>query len=424
MTRTIALSALSTLSTLVLLAAPSAALAAPVELDFAFLVPPPLDLAGYSTLGVSGIDGFESTRVEDAIVAALLDDSRGLPEGVRLEGADGFEARANHFPVVERSRLSTVLGEQDLGGAISEETRARLGEVMGAGILITGTSLPPTAADAWSTKTVSKKVGDDWVKVNQHCLTRTVEVTLNLRALDATTGQILLAESVANAGAMESCAGSQDEAVAVMAAPAAIALELLPPLGYAVANQVAPRWVIEQFRGERNKDTKEGIKLLKKERDLAAAAVEFRDGAQGDAYNDWLQYHAALTLAVGFHFDAAAEHLAAARAIKDRPPFRKLDERLGELRAHFDTLSDWGLPLAPIELGGAAASAAADAVETVRVKGNRKARVALTTEPGGGATVVEVPGAMTLTVLESRDGYVFVQTFDGKEGWLASDDVK
>lgn len=411
------------LTLLSLLLLPAGLQAAPVDLEFAYLVPPTLDLTGYSSFGVSGIEGYQSTQVEDAIVSALLDDSRGLPEGIRLEGADGFQARANHFPVVERSRLDTVLGEQSLGGAIDEGTRARLGELMGAGVLVSGNSLPPKAGDSWSTKTVSKKVGDDWVKVNQHCLDRSVEVGLNLRALDATTGRVLLAETVNNAGTMESCAGSQDEALAAMATPDAIATELLPGLGYAVANVVAPRWVIETFRGERTKDTKEGIQALKKDRDIVAAAVSFRDGAAADPYDDWLRYHAALTLAITFHFDEAAEHLNAARAIKDRPPFRKLAERMGELRSGFETLASWGLPLEPMDLGSSAVSSAGSE-ETVKVKGGAKSRIALLSQPGGGESVIEVPGGMTLTVV-ARDGdFVRVRTFDGKEGWVEGSSVK
>jgi hypothetical protein len=50
--------------------------------------------------------------------------------------------------------------------------------------------------------------------------------------------------------------------------------------------------------------------------------------------------------------------------------------------------------------------------------------VALTSEAGGGSTVVEIPGKMTLTVLERAGNYVKVETFDGKVGWVEAKAVK
>ncbi|HAM22612.1 MAG TPA: hypothetical protein DCQ04_10130 [Actinobacteria bacterium] len=408
---------------LLALALSHAAHALPTKVDIAVLAAPPTPLIGYKSFGVTGFSGFESTALEDAVVQALTDKNRGLPSGMTASSSDVWP---NHFPVVERTRLAAVLGEQELGssGTISEESRSRLGEVMGAGVLITGNIPAPTYSDEWSTKKETHTQNGVSVEVIKQCVTRKVTLSANVRFLDATTGQILVAPTLDSQGGKVTCAATKNDAAAAAPNPDQMARGLIPQLGEKVANECAPRWLLVELKLDRNRDTADGVDMLKKQGDLSGATAHFVAAAETDPYNEWKQYHAAAMLASSGHFDDAERHLNAARAIDDKLMYRELSDQLPMFREHFDTLTRLGLPMKPIPYATGRTASTGAGAESVVVKGSGKTTISLTSEPGSGSVVTAVPGGMTLTVLERQNGFAKVRTFDQKEGWVAESDLK
>jgi curli biogenesis system outer membrane secretion channel CsgG len=98
--------------------------------------------------------------------------------------------KTNRFIVVERGALNEVLSEQDLGasGRVRQETAARIGEVLGAQILVKGAI----------TEFIEKESGGmGGVVVSGIGIggkTNTGHVAIDMRLIDATTGQVLQSE--------------------------------------------------------------------------------------------------------------------------------------------------------------------------------------------------------------------------------------
>ena len=72
----------------------------------------------------------------------------------------------------------------------------------------------------------------------------------------------------------------------------------------------------------------------------------------------------------------------------------------------------------------ASAPVAAPAAQKVTVSGGKNVRIPLRPEAAeGGVPIVQLPGGMSLTVVEVDGLYVKVATVDGKEGYLLKKEV-
>ena len=89
------------------------------------------------------------------------------------------------FIVIERDQLNKILEEQSLGrsGSINPDTAAKAGEVLGLNAIVTG------SISQFGVKTEGKDYGFYKQKVQK------AECTVDVRVVDATTGQILFADS-------------------------------------------------------------------------------------------------------------------------------------------------------------------------------------------------------------------------------------
>jgi len=93
--------------------------------------------------------------------------------------------KSDRFIVVERSKMEKLMEEQKLGmtGAISPETAAKVGRILGLTAIVTG------AISQAGVKTV----GSDYLVTQSK--KQIAEVTVDIRVVDVETGQILLADS-------------------------------------------------------------------------------------------------------------------------------------------------------------------------------------------------------------------------------------
>lgn len=95
--------------------------------------------------------------------------------------------KTNRFIVVERGSLDEILSEQDLGasGRVRQETAARVGEVLGAQVLVKG------AVTEFIEKESGGAGGIIISGIGIGGRTNTGHVAMDIRLIDATTGQIL-----------------------------------------------------------------------------------------------------------------------------------------------------------------------------------------------------------------------------------------
>jgi len=98
--------------------------------------------------------------------------------------------KTNRFMVVERGSLNEVLSEQDLGasGRVRQETAARIGEVLGAQVLVKG------AITEFIEKESGGAGGIMISGIGIGGKTSTGHVAMDMRLIDSTTGQILQSE--------------------------------------------------------------------------------------------------------------------------------------------------------------------------------------------------------------------------------------
>lgn len=446
------------------LLSPTAAFAVRAKKKVHFLRPPRMEMPAFSTIGVVGIDGWAGAQMESAMVTAFLDKTRGLRWSEGLGPEDPVIAWPNHFPVVERSRLDLIVGERHLGtGPLNDsELRNALAGVMEAGVIITGTMHRPVHGDEWGTEEETQEVevtreqtttevevdsetdwwGDEETTVTitettkevttveeqqvvtEWCLTRRVLLSFDLRAIDVRDGRILAADTVQASNSDQECSEHRQTTLESVQSVESLANEAINTLAYRSANRIAPYWGTMKLVFERNKKTKDGVLLLTRHDDLAGAAAWHLDTLAADPYDEWLQYHAGLLLASMYRFDEAEERLRAARAIKDRKVFGRLDRLIHDLRNDYQRLRAMGVPMRPLELPRAGGGGPAPTEEVV-VRGGRKRMSRLHRDQGGvGGVVVRVPGGMALTLLDHRGDWAQVQTFDGKVGWIHIDDLR
>ena len=93
--------------------------------------------------------------------------------------------RTGDFSVIERSQLDAILAEQDLGtsGAVDASTAAKIGQLLGAQLVLTG------SITQFSIERTSGRFGFIGGSVSR------AESVVDVRLVDTTTGQILLAEN-------------------------------------------------------------------------------------------------------------------------------------------------------------------------------------------------------------------------------------
>lgn len=445
------------------LLAPAPALAVRAKKKVHFLRPPRLDMPAYKSIGVVGIEGWSAAQLEGALVTAFLDQERGLRVGEGIGPEDPVIVWPNYFPLVERSRLDLVMGERNISSLSDEGFRDALGGVMEAGVLVTGTMKRPIHSEEWGTQSETKEVevttehtetevevdieetwyGDEEVTVTvkettheethieerevvtEWCLTRSVLLSFDLRAIDVRTGQILAAETVRAGNSDYECSDNRETTIKSVQNVESLAIDTIDTIAYRAANRIAPYWGTRKLLLERNKSTKHGVLTLTKYDDLPGAAAWHLAELEVNSYDEWMQYNAGVLLASMYRFEEAEACLKAARAVKDRRIFHRLQNLIRDLRSDFRRLDAMGIPMRQLNLPSGASASAPAAAEEVQVRGGRKRMSELHKDHGGkGGVVVGVPGGMILTLVDRRDEWLQVRTFDGKVGWISIDDIR
>lgn len=400
------------------LGVPTAAFAQ-ARLDVAVLTAPEVELPAFSAIAVAEFAGYKPREMEGFLKSALSDPARRVG---KESSHHGFATVGpDHFRLVEREKLASVLSEIDLGqsGLVSEADRRRLGDLTGAALLLTGKVSRPEKTEEYTTY---EYVEDD-VKKTGHCFRRQVEVEVLARVIDIQTGEIIHAPTESGMRSDSHCDPNKSTALSGTKSVDHLAGRVMRRLGYRLANEVSPAWqrVVVPLAGGRS--TREGLQIMRRENDVMKAGRWMIAHSEKETYDDALQYNAAVFLAFARQFERSREKLNSARAIKDTPMYRNFGEQLNQLEANNSRLAAMGIPVEPLKMVSERAKQRLTA-EKVQVKGGPGRREPVYAEPGSGGIVVQVPGRMNLVVLERQVGWVKVRTFDGKEGWIDESRVK
>ncbi len=103
-------------------------------------------------------------------------------------------AKSGKFIVVERDRINSIMAEQKLGmtGAIDPTTAAKVGKVLGLNAIVTGSI----------SEFGSATEGSEYLLAQSK--RQTVKATVDIRVVDAETGQVLYADSGSGLGVKKS----------------------------------------------------------------------------------------------------------------------------------------------------------------------------------------------------------------------------
>ncbi len=136
-------------------------------------------------------------RMENKVRTPIPDASWNIGDGL-TEMLISELFKTSRFIMVERSALADVVKEQELGqtGLVRKETAAKVGEVLGAQLLVAG------AVTEFEAKSGGGGGGVGFSGLNLAMKTSSAHVGVDIRLVDASTGQILKSYN-ANASAQE-----------------------------------------------------------------------------------------------------------------------------------------------------------------------------------------------------------------------------
>lgn len=129
-------------------------------------------------------------------------EAEGAPEGLGRVVADMLITslvKTENYKVYEREKLQKVMAEQNLGasGRVDPTTAAKIGKLIGVDTLVYATitefGIRKKGLDA---NTIVPDVKGYDIPVNLQIGKKTFRVVIDLRVIDATTGEILTAETV------------------------------------------------------------------------------------------------------------------------------------------------------------------------------------------------------------------------------------
>jgi curli biogenesis system outer membrane secretion channel CsgG len=112
--------------------------------------------------------------------------------------------QSGRFIVVEREQLDSVLKEQDLGaaGRINSETALKIGQIVGASIMIQGTVTQFEPGESGKSGGVNIPIGTGSVGIGGSKVTS--KIAMKLRIIDLTTSQVLSTHNAEHTGSHKS----------------------------------------------------------------------------------------------------------------------------------------------------------------------------------------------------------------------------
>jgi len=398
------------------------------------LVPPEQVLAGVHKLAVLDFSssGDYGATFSGYLIEHLMTADRGIHElkrglfgmGAAEKGQTKQEgAVTNVFELVERSRLSQVLGEQRLGssGVVDESQAAQVGKILGVDALVTG-SLAVTQADKPERRQYTSE-GRTYV-VN--CIKREVKVTARVRITQVETANILGSAERSGGGKSDKCEPDLADLLPV----AELTNEISRGVAEEVANYLAPHFELQEF--DLRKVTGKEVEALAKKGGEAARELRvdeafaiYKSLYDKDAYSPELAFNVAVLHEVVGNQSQAAEYYGAACQLKEDKDCRKGVERATRAASFQASLAALGVEIAHHEFLATDEALVSATARSLEIRGKREDRVNVLAEPRDGSEVVAaVPGGVTFQIASEEGAWYRIKLLGGKEGYVHRDKVK
>jgi hypothetical protein len=399
------------------------------------LQPPDQTLPGVQKLAILDFNGMAGRAISDYLISSLLVKGHGIGTikgGLFSKDKEGVTylsgARTDIFTIVERSRLDQVLKEQALGaaGVVDEKQAAALGKVLGVDAIVMGTIIP-SSNDATDRRQQTVYSGGKKSNILVDCTTRKVGVTVRMRVVNATTGEIL--------GTKEAHSEIQDDKCGDERAQLATVESLVDQCvrflaDGDLANYLAPHFVQSKFE---LKDIK--VKEYEKLGDQAGDAAEngqldksftlYSAILKDDPYNDAAYYNIGVLHEVVGNYAEADTAYQKASSIRQDDDYTKAIDHCRRLRSFGEILASMGISIQKHSFAVSQTQMASATAEKIRLKGDSGDRISIRSTPEhAGSVVAKVPGGIELELVEKSGEWIKVKTFDGKVGFVNKEDVR
>jgi curli biogenesis system outer membrane secretion channel CsgG len=400
------------------------------------LVPPEQILSGVKTIAVTNFagDDWHGSAVADRLITNLLDSERGITDVrtgnfLRQRTVEGRTLQAGAttkvFDVIERTRLASVLSEQQLSasGMIDDAAAAQVGKVLGADALVLGT-ITVRGSDAQFRETHEYTVNKQKYQRVVNCWRRDVRLSVRARVVASETGRVLGSTEVARDAQDKTCEDDNE----TLASTREMAEGLAPSAAVALANYLAPRFELQEFELEKIKNKKlealgEKAAALAEDLRIDEAFAIYKAIHDQDQYSPEVMYNLAVLHEVVGNYRQAQELYGMALQLEQKDDFKRGLARCEKGLALRDALAQVGINLEEHTFGVEPAPVVA--AEEVEIKGRREDRVPVYASPDVKAEVVaQVPGGVRFPLLNREGDWYRVRLLGGKEGYVHRNQIK
>jgi tetratricopeptide (TPR) repeat protein len=417
------------------------------------LVPPEQPLPGVRQIAVLDFIGSsnrpstEGARFTEKIIAQMLVADRGIHEvtGTSILGITATRrpgrtlqegAFTNIFEVVERSRLSQLLNEQNLQASqLVDESRAvEFGRLLGVQAIMLG-RISYTSDDRAGTTTQTYRASDGReYDVELPCLTRSVNTRYNARVVAMETG-VVLGSTEASESASERACGNQPNTPksvieAALPSPSSISEGTFDVLATTLANYVTPHFEeqeleLEKITTREYRDVADDAAEAAEDLDVDEAYLLYWSIYEQDQYNPRVLYNLGLLNEVVGNYEEARNFYQMAFQLEDRGRYEDGLERVQRNLAFAEVLAASGVTIAEHTFRVDRQMIEAAMALEVEIKGRREDRVPVySTASEQGEVVVQVPGGVTFKVIEERGDWLCLELLGGAQGWIHKDKVE
>lgn len=404
------------------------------------LIPPGQILPGVQRIAVLDFEGRRGgnnlgKNFSDYLINKLILPDRGihainsgfLGMGKKKEGRTFQEGTfTNVFDVVERSRISQVIEEQQLGmsGLINETQAVSIGKVLGVQAIVMG-SVDYTNKDYNSREKRTRTQNKQKVVVTVNCTKRDVHATVRARVIGTESGQILGSTEASTGMSEKKCEADRQNLKTVYE----MVNQCLRKLSEEVANYLAPRYSEKSFELEKIK-TDPFKKIAEQAAEDAEnfridpAYLKYKSIYDKDPYNPRILYNLGILQEVVGNVDKAAEFYQMALQLKDEGKYKDAVKRIEKSAAYKSALADMGIEIQEHVFRMSRAELSRSTAMQVQIKGKAEQRVPLYAKPEKGSQIVtRVPGGISFKVKKRKGDWFLLELLGGKEGYIHKSQV-
>ncbi|MGB1003538.1 MAG: CsgG/HfaB family protein [Salibacteraceae bacterium] len=325
--------------------------------------------------------------------------------------------RTDVYTVVERGELDKIMAEQSLGanGAVSDVDAAKVGELLGLDVIITGgytsdvTSSVKNTSSSRSSYTAKKKAN--------------VDVTMKIISIE--TGEILTMVNKTASQKRSASGSSYSGASGGLPSDDHLIRECLQEISKELVSHFAPTFVyqaleIEKPLGKSYKEEFKEARELVKEDDLSGAFITLKEVYDADPYDAAMAHNMGVIYEAVGNFDEAIEYHKAAYEIDPTKNHTASLERAMDSKEALDELGKLGVDVSPYKFDKGAKERLA--IEKVTTKGKKTDRYEVYADANKGSDIqAKVPGDTEFVKLGEEGSYYKIKLIGGKEGFISKE---